>query len=126
MDYIRKFTYKVLIISSVIASPAYGEIIDDMRCQKADGFEKRMASQGFKRELTLPYGWGDYDSSTSHNISGSQVSSYDKKSKNRWALFTEPNGQWKLFQGVIRTSLSNGNTESFVCEVKAGRGVVRH
>jgi len=74
----------------------------------------------------MPFGWGGYDNSVSHNISGSHVQSYDKKTKNRWALYAKANGQWIIFQGVTRTNLKTGNPESFVCEVKSGSGFVRH
>ncbi|EJO2026797.1 hypothetical protein NRC85_005031 [Vibrio parahaemolyticus] len=117
-----------LMVLSVltVGSPAFGETIDDMWCQKADGFGKRMQDQGYKRELSLPFGWGDYSSNVSHNISGSDVSSYDVKAKNQWALFTKKNGQWVVYQGVVRTNLSDRKTESFVCQVKSGNNLVRH
>lgn len=122
----RNISLGILLATFFVVGPVSGETIDDMWCQKADGFGIRMESQGYKRELTLPFGWGGYDSSVSHNIQGSRVNSYDKKSKNRWALYTKPNGQWKLFQGVTRTNLNGGSTSSFVCEVKSGSGLVRH
>ena len=122
----RKFNHGILLIALFFGLPVSGETIDNMWCQKADGFGKGMESQGFKRDFTLSFGWGDYDTNVSHNISGSQVNSYDKKAKNRWALYTKPNGQWIIFQGVIRTNLSDGRSESFVCEVKSGSNLVRH
>jgi hypothetical protein len=111
----------------LLLSPlSFGETIDNMWCQKAAGFNERMQNQGFKRELTMPFGWGDYDNSVSHNISGSHVQSYDKNFRNRWALYTKGNGQWKIFQAVTRTNITTGAPESFVCEVKSGSGLVRH
>lgn len=102
------------------------ESIDNMWCQAAEGFNERMVNQGFRREITLPFGWGEFDDSISHNISGSQVDSYDKKARNRWVLYTKESGQWKIFQGVIRINLKTNIEQSFVCEVKSGSKLIRH
>ncbi|MCZ4374311.1 hypothetical protein [Vibrio diazotrophicus] len=122
----RSFKILMLLIVWTVGPPAFSETIDGMWCQKADGFGKRMLDQGYKRELSLPFGWGEYSSNVSHSISGSDVNSYDIKAKNQWALFTKINGQWVVYQGVTRTHLRDGKTESFVCQVKSGNNLVRH
>ncbi|KJY74754.1 hypothetical protein [Vibrio nigripulchritudo] len=122
----RNFIILMLLTVLAAGSPAFAETIDDMRCQKAEGFGKRMLDQGYKRELSLPFGWGEHSSNVSHSISGSNVNSYDIKAKNQWALFTKKNGQWVVYQGVVRTNLGDGKTGAFVCQVKSGNNLVRH
>jgi len=116
----------IFAISFIIPQSSFAENIDNMWCQPANGFNERMTSQGFQRESTFYFGWGEYDESVSHNISGSDVDSYDKKAKNRRALYTSKNGAWKIFQGITRQNLNTKKTEHFVCEVKSGSKFTRH
>ena len=119
---------KRLLIVAALLLPCdgFGEYIDNMMCRGAKSFTSDMQKNGFRRELTLPFGWGEYEENVSHNIAGSHVSSYSKKARMRWALYTKKDGRWKLFQAVSRTDMGTGKTKSFLCEVKSGSDIQRH
>ena len=121
----KTILHTALILASFF-SQIHAEEIDNMWCVKSDGFSEWMKNQGYSRELTLPFSWGEFDSSVSHNISGSSVNTYEMKSKNQWALYTKEDGSWKIFQAIERTNKNSKEVESFVCEVKSGSKFQRH
>jgi len=109
-----------LAVLLLFGSPARAIKIDDMYCRSAVGFSDRMEQQGYQRRTTMPFGFGGYDSTTSHNIRGGSVDTFKVEQRNRWVLYARDDGDWKLVQAVKRTDQSTGNTKHYICEVKSG------
>ena len=110
----------MLSLSGNVYSVSISVDSTDLYCQDAKGFGDRIKSEGFFRVRSLKFGWGEFNESTTHNISGSNVETYAVKSRNQWALYVAGDGRWKLFQGVARINLRTRSEGRYVCTVKSG------